>query len=750
MVKNKNKNEKGEKSQEVKRGGKTKKNKISENLEEKKKETQKGKKETKGKRTAVRLAQKRGKRSKGKRKIEEGRKRRKRDTWVKNNGKKWENEKKKRKMETKDKKKEKTREKQKRKNTKKKQWKKRKRKTHDKMEVAKEKHGKTGKNRENVKHVKNNKTRKEQIKRVKTKQVHKNWNITNMENNQLWKQTEKTNMDNTENINISIQGGRQALDPSLKTRNGPHCGLLFGRDGLLWEVWGVKISTRDRRGTLISISFLGLSSPFLGSKNIKVWAFEKQKKSRTGSTKNACCLIHLVSRICLSHEEKCTSQNVFSKLRSPSFVHYVLYHLRQRVKKTQGIEIRFLGFVGPFWGWGRVEISVRDMCHKQQVLPRVVCLCGAVGVCGKCHRVGRCCDIFDNRRHARHLLCFTLILSPPFHTTIRMPRTHWKKGKGSKFQVPGARRPPCTYIHNYFYCEIEKRKQRTKNKGTQKKQGRTRKNMEMNRTRKKTTNQTINVWTWWKHSHTRKTEKLKTKKKKQKKNNGENEHGKQWKNGKTKRKEKHWTTHKNEKKKLEKAHKEENWKNEKLGDLTWRGSSENGRHVDRFLLAFVRDGLDCLHTIDTHDVVSLFFAMPGWWEFHFRTALCSVSSTQTTCNWPYVTLSFTSQFWRTNKLNMLTTTPRHTTKLKPRALHPSNTEYHRWLERAQHTAFNATQKTLKTKQRAHSTPLKFTSLRFTPLYFTPSHLTSPHLTSLLTFHVMHFPLLCFLFAPFSM
>ena len=35
-----------------------------------------------------------------------------------------------------------------------------------------------------------------------------------------------------------------------------------------------------------------------------------------------------------------------------------------------------------------VEFSVRDMCHKQQVLPRVVCLSGAVGVCEESHRVG--------------------------------------------------------------------------------------------------------------------------------------------------------------------------------------------------------------------------------------------------------------------------------------------------------------------------------------------------------------------------
>ena len=45
-------------------------------------------------------------------------------------------------------------------------------------------------------------------------------------------------------------------------------GLLFGRNGPLWEVWGIEISTRDRRGTLISISFLNLSPPFFGVKNI--------------------------------------------------------------------------------------------------------------------------------------------------------------------------------------------------------------------------------------------------------------------------------------------------------------------------------------------------------------------------------------------------------------------------------------------------------------------------------------------------
>ena len=46
--------------------------------------------------------------------------------------------------------------------------------------------------------------------------------------------------------------GPGPLSP-LKTWNGHRFGPLFGRNGPLWEVWGIEISTRDRRGNLISI-----------------------------------------------------------------------------------------------------------------------------------------------------------------------------------------------------------------------------------------------------------------------------------------------------------------------------------------------------------------------------------------------------------------------------------------------------------------------------------------------------------------
>ena len=73
-----------------------------------------------------------------------------------------------------------------------------------------------------------------------------------------------------------IQSGLQALVlSSLSTRNGSPFGHFVGRNGPHWEVRGIENSTPDRRGTLISIPFLGLSLLFLGSKYIKVGAFEK-------------------------------------------------------------------------------------------------------------------------------------------------------------------------------------------------------------------------------------------------------------------------------------------------------------------------------------------------------------------------------------------------------------------------------------------------------------------------------------------
>ena len=118
-------------------------------------------------------------------------------------------------------------------------------------------------------------------------------------------------------------GGRLALGPFRfpKLGMGHLSAHLFGRNGPL-EVRGIEISTRDRRGTLISIPFLGLSLPFWRSKKTSKCEHSKNPyKSRSRSTKNTCCLIHIVSRICFSPKQKCTSQICicFSRCWAPHF-----------------------------------------------------------------------------------------------------------------------------------------------------------------------------------------------------------------------------------------------------------------------------------------------------------------------------------------------------------------------------------------------------------------------------------------------
>ena len=68
--------------------------------------------------------------------------------------------------------------------------------------------------------------------------------------------------------------------------------------------------------------------------------------------KKTCCLIHFVSRICFSPKEKCTSQKFMffeilgSVIFASCFLPSAAKSLR-RTKKLRGIEIRFLGPLGP-------------------------------------------------------------------------------------------------------------------------------------------------------------------------------------------------------------------------------------------------------------------------------------------------------------------------------------------------------------------------------------------------------------------
>ena len=89
------------------------------------------------------------------------------------------------------------------------------------------------------------------------------------------------------------------------------------------------------------------------------------------------------------HIEKMIFFSIF--LDPPIFAMYFLPSAARslkRTKKHRWIEKRFLGPLGPFWGWRGSKFRFQICVTKQQVLPRVVCLCGAVGVCGECCRVG--------------------------------------------------------------------------------------------------------------------------------------------------------------------------------------------------------------------------------------------------------------------------------------------------------------------------------------------------------------------------
>ena len=90
----------------------------------------------------------------------------------------------------------------------------------------------------------------------------------------------------------------------------------------------------------------------------------------------------------------------FLKFRAPSFLHSFFYHLRHgrqtKINEPSGPFSRFLGPLGPFRGSGGPKFVVRDASLNSRVLPRVVCLCGTVGVCGECHGVSNdvSCEVF--------------------------------------------------------------------------------------------------------------------------------------------------------------------------------------------------------------------------------------------------------------------------------------------------------------------------------------------------------------------
>ena len=216
-----------------------------------------------------------------------------------------------------------------------------------------------------------------------------------------------------------VAGKPWALLFSLKTRIAPRFHLLFGRNGPLWEVRGIEISTRD-------LDFDPLSwfeRPLLGGEKIKVWAFEKPSKSHNGSTKHACCLIHLVFASHLRKSAHRKKKNIFFRDFGPPQFFTVLSTICGTVadenEKTQGGSK--LGFLDPlthFEAEGRSKFRF-GICVTKQFLRRVLCLRGAVRCLWRVSSSRSCCDQNLHQRAlwsegARNLLLFTLISSTSF------------------------------------------------------------------------------------------------------------------------------------------------------------------------------------------------------------------------------------------------------------------------------------------------------------------------------------------------
>ena len=127
----------------------------------------------------------------------------------------------------------------------------------------------------------------------------------------------------------------------------------------LWEVRGIEFSTRDGSGTLISISFFGLSSLFgelffLGGQKISKCEHSKNHLNHAMDRPKMHVVWYILFQESASHQKRSVHRKnasffefFGSLIFALCFVPSAARTLR-RTKKDRGIEIRFLGILGPF------------------------------------------------------------------------------------------------------------------------------------------------------------------------------------------------------------------------------------------------------------------------------------------------------------------------------------------------------------------------------------------------------------------
>ena len=168
----------------------------------------------------------------------------------------------------------------------------------------------------------------------------------------------------------------------LKTRNGVGMGP-FERSG----------SSKFRCGSHISSPLL----PFLGVK----------KKHQSVSIRKTKWNIQWVDQKCMLFETRFYNAFFFFFENSSTLMFALCFPPSAGTPQTKnglrGQLSSFFGFSWPILRFRGPKFLFRDVSQNSRVLPRVFCLCGAVGVCGECHGVKwRVNDVFVRCVFERH------------------------------------------------------------------------------------------------------------------------------------------------------------------------------------------------------------------------------------------------------------------------------------------------------------------------------------------------------------
>ena len=182
----------------------------------------------------------------------------------------------------------------------------------------------------------------------------------------------------------------------------------------------IEISTRDRRGTSISLTFNGLRPPFFGvsktkcehskTNSIMLWVDPKCMLFNTSCFKN---LLLTEGKVHIAQ------MHISFEILAPSF-YSVFYHLRhgrlKRTKKHRGSKSGFWDPLADFEVEGCRNFRVRDMCNETAGFTTCCLSLWCRRYLWRVSSSRSCCEQFSNQKSflikgARKSLFFTLISS---------------------------------------------------------------------------------------------------------------------------------------------------------------------------------------------------------------------------------------------------------------------------------------------------------------------------------------------------